>query len=252
MAIQESFRRTELLFGTDAIEAFARLRVVVFGVGGVGGWCAEALVRSGVGHLTIVDDDCVAASNINRQLPATTKTIGRAKTDVLKEHFLEINPDLSISSLNTRYAPETAAGFNLADYDFVIDAIDSVPCKAHLIRHALELPSVTLLSSMGAGGRTDPARVRATPFAKVQGDGLARALRQRFKRDGAGPVRDFLCVWSDEPAKNGGMRKAEDGTANGSFMPVTATFGLRLAALALNDWCRRWDSNPHVVAYSRF
>ena len=238
MATQESFRRTELLFGTEAVEAFARLRIIVFGIGGVGGWCAEALVRSGVGHLTLVDDDCVAASNINRQLPATTRTIGRAKTEVLKERFLDINPNLSLVAHNMRYTPETANTFKLADFDYVIDAIDSVSCKAHLIRQALELPSVTLLSSMGAGGRTDPARIRATPFAQVQGDGLARALRQRFKRDGAGPLRDFLCVWSDEPAANRGTRHNEDGTANGSFMPVTATFGLRLAALALNDWCR--------------
>ena len=247
-----SFQRTELLLGAAAVERLAQMRAIVFGVGGVGGWCAEALVRSGVGHLTLVDDDCVAASNINRQLSATMRTIGRPKTEVLKERFLAINPSLSLVAHNMRYTPETASSFNLADFDYVIDAIDSVSCKAHLIRHALEQSSVTLLSSMGAGGRVDPARIRATPFAEVQGDGLARALRQRFKRDGAGPLRDFLCVWSDEPAANRGTRRAEDGTANGSFMPVTATFGLRLAALALNDWCRRWDSNPHVVTYSRF
>ena len=239
MATQESFRRTELLFGTEAVEAFARVRIIVFGIGGVGGWCAEALVRSGVGHLTLVDDDCVAASNINRQLPATTRTIGRAKTEVLKERFLDINPSLSLVAHNMRYTPETANTFKLADFDYVIDAIDSVSCKAHLIRQALELPTVTLLSSMGAGGRTDPARIRATPFAQVQGDGLARALRQRFKREKAWPLREFMCVWSDEPAANRGTRRTEDGTANGSFMPVTATFGLRLTALALNDWCRR-------------
>ena len=215
------------------VELVERLRIIVFGVGGVGGWCAEALVRSGVGHLTIVDDDKVALSNINRQLPATTKTVGRAKTDVLKERFLEINPDLSISAIGTRYAPETAAEFNLADFDIVIDAIDSVACKAHLVCHALSFPSMTLLSSMGAGGRVNPARIRATSFAKVTGDGLARALRQRFKRDGIWPSRDFTCVWSDEPAENRGTRQAEDGTANGSFMPVTASFGLHLAALAL-------------------
>ena len=247
-----SFQRTALLLGATAVEGLAQMRAIVFGVGGVGGWCAEALVRSGVGHLTLVDDDCVAASNINRQLPATTKTIGRAKTDVLKERFLDINPKLSLVAHNMRYTPETANTFKLADFDYVIDAIDSVSCKAHLIRQALEPPSVTLLSSMGAGGRVDPACIRATPFAEVQGDGLARALRQRFKREKTWPLREFLCVWSTEPAANRGTRRAEDGTANGSFMPVTATFGLRLAALALNDWCRRWDSNPHVVAYSRF
>ena len=233
MNIPESFRRTELLLGAEATAVLAHTRVIVFGVGGVGGWCAEALVRSGIGHLTIVDDDVVAPSNINRQLPATMSTIGQAKTDVLRERFLDINPSLEINALCTRYTPETAASFKLEDYDFTIDAIDSVSCKAHLIWTVTSLTSVTLFSSMGAGGRTDPSRILATPFAKVHGDGLARALRQRFKRDDAFPLRDFTCVWSDEPAVNLGERRAADGRANGSFMPVTAAFGLRLASLAL-------------------
>ena len=228
------FQRTELLLGADALAAFARTRVIVFGVGGVGGWCAEALVRSGIGHLTIVDDDRVAPSNINRQLPATVRTIGQLKTDVLRARFLEINPALSIEARTMRYTPETAAAFDLDTYAFVVDAIDSVACKAHLIQTAAALPSVTLFSSMGAAGRRDPARIRATPFGKVQGDGLARALRQRFKRAGSFPARDFTCVWSDEPAVNKGLRRPEDGAANGSFMPVTAAFGLRLAALVLD------------------
>ena len=233
MDMTESFRRTELLIGADAMAAFARTRAIVFGVGGVGGWCAEALVRSGIGHIAIVDDDVVAISNINRQLPATTRTVGRSKTDVLRERFLDINPLLSIDALCTRYTPETADTFKLGNYDFAIDAIDSVACKAHLIRTVASMPDITLFSSMGAGGRTDPARIRATPFSEVQGDGLARALRQRFKKDGAFPLRDFTCVWSDEPAVNLGERHEDDVHANGSFMPVTASFGLRLASLVL-------------------
>ena len=233
MDTTESFGRTELLLGSDAMAVLARTRMIVFGVGGVGGWCAESLVRSGIGHLTIVDDDVVALSNINRQLPATMRTIGRTKTDVLRERFLDINPSLEINALCTRYTPETADSFKLENYDFVIDAIDSVSCKAHLIRTVASFPSVTLFSSMGAGGRTDPSRIRATPFSKIHGDGLARALRQRFKRDDAFPLHDFTCVWSDEPAVNLGERRDTDGRANGSFMPVTAAFGLRLASLAL-------------------
>jgi len=233
MAVQEFFRRTELLLGADAVAAFARTRVAVFGVGGVGGWCAEALVRSGIGRLTIVDDDMVAPSNLNRQLPATSRTIGRAKVEVLRERFLEINPDLSIDAICTRYTPETSATFDLAACDCVVDAIDSVACKAHLLRTAAAVESIALFSSMGAAGRVDPSRIRATPFGEVRGDGLARALRQRFKRDGARPARDFTCVWSEEPAHSNGERRPEDGVANGSFMPVTAAFGLRLAALVL-------------------
>ena len=239
MDIPEPFRRTALLLGADAVSAFARTRVAVFGLGGVGGWCAEALVRSGIGRLTIVDDDRVAPSNINRQLPAAAHTVGRLKTEVLRERFLAINPAISIDAIAARYTPETADGFDLADCDFLVDAIDSVDCKAHLIRTATAMPSLTLFSSMGAGGRTDPSRIRSTDFAKVQGDGLARALRQRFKRDGAFPVRSLTCVWSDEPCVNRGERRPEDGTANGSFMPVTAAFGLRLASLVLAAAARR-------------
>lgn len=233
MTTPEFFRRTELLLGSDAIEALTHTRVIVFGVGGVGGWCAEALVRSGMGHVTLVDDDVVAPSNVNRQLPATTCTLGRAKTDVLKERFLEINPSLSIDALRTRYTPETAGKFQLEGFNFVVDAIDSVACKAHLIRSALALPDLTLFSSMGAGGRIDPTQIRTTPFTRVRGDGLARALRTRFRRDGGMPGRDFTCVWSEEQARNRGGRHPEDGRANGSFMPVTASFGLQLAALVL-------------------
>lgn len=238
MDTPEPFRRTELLLGTDVVAAFARTRIIVFGVGGVGGWCAEALVRSGIGCLTIVDDDKVAPSNINRQLPATVRTIGMKKTDVLRERFMAINPHASITALCTRYTPETSAGFELAGYDFVIDAIDSVDCKAHLLCTVAGLPHVTLFSSMGAAGRIDPSRIRAASFSKVQGDGLARALRQRFKRSGRFPARDFACVWSDEPSANRGERRPEDGRANGSFMPVTAAFGLRLASLALDAAAR--------------
>ena len=239
MATPEQFRRTELLFGKDAVAAFAQTRVMVVGVGGVGGWCAEALVRSGIGRLTLVDDDHIVPSNINRQLPASMPTVGQLKTEVLRKRFLDINPALSIDTCAQRYTPDTADSFRLGDFDFVVDAIDSVDCKAHLIRMATALPTLTIFSSMGAGGRTDPSRIRATEFKKVQGDGLARALRQRFRRNGSFPARTFTCVWSDEPCANHGDRRPEDGTANGSFMPVTAAFGLRLAALVLNAATRR-------------
>lgn len=235
MSTNEPFRRLELLLGEEAVKSIAKTRVIVFGVGGVGGWCAEALVRSGVGNITIVDDDVVAPSNINRQLPATMRTIGRKKVEVLGERFQEINPDLHIEAKCMRYTPETAAGFNLSGFDFVIDAIDSTQCKAHLIVAATSISSATLFSSMGAAGRIDVSRIKATPFAKVQGDGLARALRQKFKREGIYPAKNFTCVWSDEPAVNRGERIAEDGNSNGSFMPVTAAFGLRLASLVLSS-----------------
>lgn len=231
-ASADPFSRVRLLMGTRAVGAFARARVAVFGLGGVGGWCAEALVRSGVGGLMLVDDDRVAPSNLNRQLPALSSTLGRFKVDVLAERFRDVSPSAGIDARAERYTPESAASFDLSRFDCVVDAIDSVRCKAHLIRAASER-GVEVFSSMGAAARIDPSRIRSTPFRKVEGDGLARALRRRFKEDGW-PAREFTCVWSDEPPANRGERSEEDGAANGSFMPVTASFGLRLASLALS------------------
>ena len=217
--------------GACSAAAFARARVAVFGLGGVGGWCAEALVRSGVGGILLVDDDRVVPSNLNRQLPALSSTLGRFKVDVLAERFRDINPAAEIEARAERYTPESAASFDVSSFDCVVDAIDSVRCKAHLIRAAVD-GGVELFSSMGAAARVDISRIKATPFRKVVGDGLARALRHRFKEDGW-PEREFMCVWSDEPPVNRGERVPGDGTANGSFMPVTAAFGLRLASLAM-------------------
>ena len=223
----EMFQRTELLLGRQAMQALSETRVLLVGVGGVGGWCAEALVRTGVGRLAIVDADVVCASNANRQLMATSKTLGEAKVDALAARLREINPEADILSMNRRYSAGTAADFGLDGYDYVIDAIDSVADKAHLIRHALSVPSVTLFSSMGAARKLDPLRIRVSEFWKVQGDGLARALRNRFRKSGEFPCRKFTCVWSDEPPR------AEGGTV----MHVTAAFGLALASLVVRAVC---------------
>ena len=228
------FGRTRLLLGESAMDALSGASVIVVGVGGVGGWCAEALVRSGIGHIAVVDDDMVAPSNANRQVTATADTVGLAKAEVLARRLRAINPALRIEARCERYAPETAGDFALGDYNAVIDAIDSVSCKAHLLREACACGTGTaVFSSMGAAGRTDPGRIRSSRFSKVSGDALAKALRTRFRRDGGFPSRDFTCVWSDEPMENRGTRLPEDGRANGSYMPVTAAFGMHLAALAV-------------------
>ncbi len=231
MDASDSFSRVRLLLGAEAAEAIANASVAVVGVGGVGAWCAEALVRSGVKSIMIVDDDRVVQSNLNRQLPALNSTLGRFKVEVLAERFRDVNPDAEVEVRAGRYTPETAGSFDLSRFDCVVDAIDSVPCKAHLIRAAVE-SGAALFSSMGAAARVDPSRIRATPFKKVEGDGLARALRRRFKEEGW-TRWDFTCVWSDEPPANLGERLESDGAANGSIMPVTATFGLRLASIVL-------------------
>ncbi len=228
----ERFERSRSLLGEDAFARIASLRVAVFGVGGVGGWCAEALVRTGVRNLVLVDDDVVAASNINRQRQANPSTIGRKKVEVLREMLLEIVPDADISAIPERYTPESAARFDavIDGSDFVIDAIDSVDCKAHLIQRCVagvDRPAARnpqLLSSMGAALRMDPTKVRVSPFSKIAGDGLARALRNRFRESGI-PIPNHLCVHSDELPQ-----KTATGT-RGSLMPVTCAFGMALAYL---------------------
>ena len=224
----ERFERSRSLLGEDAFARIASLRVAVFGVGGVGGWCAEALVRTGVRNLILVDDDAVAVSNINRQRQGNPSTIGRKKVEVLREMLLEIVPDAGIVAIPERYTPESAARFDAVvdGSDFVIDAIDSVDCKAHLIQRccffshgaardterkanlrayvppcencAPILGPTRLFSSMGAALRMDPTKVRVSPFSKITGDGLARALRNRFMKDGF-PIPNHLCIHSEEP-----------------------------------------------------
>lgn len=217
-------------------------RVLVVGVGGVGSWCAEALVRTGVGHVTLVDDDVVAASNVNRQCPATAKTIGRAKVEAMAERLRAINPMCEVEAMNARYPSSSIS--RLKSFDIVIDAIDSVDCKAELILGATEA-GAPLVSSMGAALRLDPTKVRVTRFEKVEGDGLARALRQRFKKMGRWPKGKFSCVWSGEqPVLNAETQRHREGAENsvplclcvknkGSLMQVTATFGMCLASEAI-------------------
>ena len=224
----EMFSRSEALLGKEAMARLAAAHVLVVGVGGVGSWCAEALVRTGLGHITLMDDDVVVASNVNRQCPATAGTIGRTKVEVMAERLKAVNPGCEVVERFERF--ERFEGFE--GFDAVVDAIDSVDCKAELILGATEA-GVPLVSSMGAALRTDPTKVKVTRFEKVEGDGLAKALRQRFKRLARWPTGRFSCVWSSEQA-----RKLPDGpndrsVSKGSLMPVTATFGMCLAGEAI-------------------
>lgn len=203
-------RRTELLLGLDNLGRIQQAKVLIFGVGGVGSWCAEALVRSGIRHITIVDSDRVCVTNCNRQLMATTKTIGQVKVEALRDRLLEINPDAEVVALQKIYDATTADSFHMEEYDFIIDAIDSLSEKADLILRATCLPKhITLISSMGAALRTDPFMVRKAEFWKVNGDALARALRNKFKKQKLFPKRKFYCVYSEEqPMKNLGENHA--------------------------------------------
>ena len=247
------------------MDRLASARVLVVGVGGVGSWCAEALVRTGVGHVTLVDDDVVAASNVNRQCPATAATIGRAKVEVMAERLRAINPGAEVTAVCARYPDagclvpgagclvpgnRTFEHSNIRTFEqfsLVIDAIDSVDCKAQLILDAFAA-GVPIVSSMGAALRTDPTAVRVVRFDKVEGDGLAKALRNRFRKLNRWPGK-FPCVCSLEPVPGGrclvpgagclvpGNRTLEHSNTRtipkGSIMPVTATFGMCLAAEAI-------------------
>ena len=234
MAIeQEIFRRLELLLGDESMNRIAEKRVVIFGVGGVGSWCAESLIRSGIRKLTIVDSDRVCVTNINRQLMATTKTVDQVKVDALKERLLTINPSAEISALQQICTAETAESFNLDSYDYIIDAIDSLKDKALLILLACQTKA-KLFSSMGAALKLDPARIKTAEFWKVKGDPLARALRNRFKRDKQFPKRKFQCVYSDELLENKKPIDPDD-KGNGTIAHITAIFGFMLAGMVVQD-----------------
>ena len=226
------FSRTKLLLGEQRMARMAECHVLLFGVGGVGSWCAETLIRSGIGHLTMVDGDTVVPSNINRQLMATTATLGQYKVGVLRERLQLINPEAVINAMVRRYNADTADTFHLADYDFVIDAIDSLTDKAMLINHATRTEGVQLISSMGAARKLDPTRIKIADFRKVTGDPLARTLRHKFKSLGVFPDRRFLCVYSDEVLPNA---HESDDRINGSIAHITAIFGHMLASVVINS-----------------
>jgi len=233
MGIEQGiFQRTELLIGKSKMDKLREKRVIIFGIGGVGSWCAESLVRSGINKLTIVDSDRVCVTNINRQLMATTKTVGKVKTDVLKERLLEINPKAEITALQKVYSPETYESFELESYDFIIDAIDSLANKVHLIQEATKTNAI-FFSSMGAALKMDPTRIKVAEFWKVQGCPLGSALRSRLKKQG-GVSKKFMCVYSDELLQNQG-ENASCGTDK--CMCPKAIAGPGDPDLVNHEWC---------------
>lgn len=264
MSIEEGiFQRTRLLLGNDVMNRMAQVRVIVFGVGGVGSWCVESLVRSGIKHITIVDSDRVCVTNINRQLMATTSTVGLVKIDVLKKRLLDINPTAQIEALQKIYSAETSDSFNLDAYDYIIDAIDSLENKVHLIRTATKTKA-TFFSSMGAALKSDPSRIQVAEFWKVKGCPLGAAIRRRIRK-GEFPAKKFFCVYSDEVLENKGEGmslqvdkslcpqpdtvqgdlelakhdwNSKKAQINGTLSHITAIFGLNLASLVIRDICK--------------
>lgn len=253
------FHRSELLVGRAAMERLAATRVILFGLGGVGGWCAEALVRSGVGHLTLVDSDSVCVTNVNRQLQALPTNVGRYKVDELAARLRVIHPEVSLEPRRELFDATTRDTFALESYDYVLDAIDSLSPKLGLILLTLR-SGPTLFSALGASAKLDPTRVRVGSIWDTRACPLARRIRRRLRHHGI--TADFQVVHSDELIENQGQAAAcgtpgclcpksavdADGTTlpahewcsakafiNGSMVPVTATFGMTLASLVIRD-----------------
>ncbi len=257
---KEIFHRTELLFGEEVMAQLANMKVILFGIGGVGSWCAESLIRTGIHHLTIVDSDRISATNINRQLHATILTVGEVKTEVLKKRLLEINPAAEITALQKIYNQDNHESFRLEEYDYIIDAIDSLSSKVHLIRQATRTNAV-FFSSMGASLKLDPTRIKVAEFWKVQGCPLAAKIRGMIRK-GELPAKKFMCIYSEELLKNRGGKSAEPSTEasnapsenlpgdpdlahhdwstkkaviNGTAAHITAIYGFTLAGLVIQD-----------------
>ena len=188
------FSRTQLLLGEEAMEKLKNARVAVFGIGGVGGYVCEALARTGVGHFDLIDDDKVCLTNINRQIIATRKTVGRYKTEVMKERMLEINPDIEVTLHQCFFLPETAEDFHFEDYDYVVDAVDTVTAKIELVMKCKET-GVPIISSMGAGNKLDASAFRVADIYKTQMCPLAKVMRRELKKRG---VKRLKVVYSEE------------------------------------------------------
>lgn len=188
------FSRTELLYGKDAMEKLAQARVAVFGVGGVGGYTVEALIRSGIGAIDLIDDDKVCLTNINRQIYATRKTVGKYKVDVAAERIAEINPDAVVRTYKTFYMPETSSQFDFTQYDYIVDAIDTVKGKIELVMNAAKADT-PIISSMGAGNKIDPSAFEVSDIFKTSVCPLARVMRAELKKRG---IKKLKVVYSKE------------------------------------------------------
>ncbi len=191
----DQFSRTELLFGREAIEKLSRSRVAVFGIGGVGGYVVEALVRSGVGTIDIIDNDKICLSNLNRQIYATHSTLGKYKTDAAIERIHDINPKAAVNAYKIFYSPETESMFDLGKYDYIVDAIDTVTGKIALVVNAAAA-GTPIISSMGAGNKVNPAALEVADIYKTSVCPLARVMRYELKRRG---IKSLKTVYSKEP-----------------------------------------------------
>ncbi|MBP9989238.1 MAG: tRNA threonylcarbamoyladenosine dehydratase [Ruminococcus sp.] len=219
------FSRTELLFGQKAMEKLASSRVAVFGAGGVGGYVIEALARSGIGALDIIDNDTVSLTNLNRQIIATEKTIGKFKVDVAAQRVLDINPECKVSTRKTFFLPETSDEFDFSEYDYIVDAIDTVSGKIELVVNA-EKAGTPIISSMGAGNKIEPTLFEVADIYKTSVCPLARVMRRELKQRG---IKKLKVVYSKEKAIK------VDSNVPGSNAFVPSVVGLIIAGEVIKD-----------------
>ena len=232
------FSRTELLLGKDAVQILKEKRVAVFGIGGVGGYVCEALVRSGVGHFALIDNDQVTLTNLNRQIIATHKTIGMDKVEVMKERMLEINPKADVQIYKCFFLPENADQFPFESFDYVVDAVDTVSAKIEIIMRCKAL-NIPVISAMGAGNKLDPSRFQVTDIYKTTMCPLAKVMRHEMKKRG---VKNLKVVFSDEapitplcpPGEE--MEYSQKRSLPGSAAFVPAVAGLILAGEVIKDF----------------
>ena len=227
----EELSRTAMLLGVDAVEKLKSKRVIVFGVGGVGGYACEALARSGIGQIDIVDNDTVSLSNINRQIIALHSTVGRPKVEVMRERIFDINPQITVRAYNTFFTPETSADFDFSQYDYVVDAIDTVKGKIELCVLCKE-SNTPIISSMGAGNKLDPCGFKVSDIYKTAVCPLARVMRTELKKRG---IKKLKVVYSEElPVQTGA------DTEGGKRVPASVAFipsvvGLIIASEVIKD-----------------
>lgn len=232
--MDQRFIRTEKLLGSEAVQKLYKSRVMIFGAGGVGGYVIEALARSGVGEIAVTDGDIIALSNINRQILATEKTIGKNKAETAAERIKEINPYCKITSLPLNYTAKTAGLFDFKKYDYIVDAIDSVTDKLNIIERA-KRENVAIISCMGAGNKLDPSAFKVADISKTSVCPLARVIRRELKKRG---IENLKTVYSEEPPVTYAQHAEEENAkkippASCAFVPSAA--GLLIAAEVIKD-----------------
>lgn len=235
----EQFFRTELLIGKEAMQRLSLSHVAIFGIGGVGSFAAEAIARSGVGEMSIVDFDSIDISNLNRQIPALMETVGKSKVSVMAKRILQINPQIKLHILDKKYLPENSDEFFKTDFDFVVDAIDIITSKIFLIKTCKE-KNIPIISSMGMGNKIDPTRIQITKLAKTHTDPLAKVMRKELKDRG---IADLDVVFSDEAPRKPMQSIASAGKreipASCAFVPPIA--GLMMASFVIRKIAKELD-----------